>query len=159
MSTSYKCQDCSKPLAVLSANDRQFQDVLKVSKSLEDIANQEQQAGITKKATDQGIPCFVDEQLLALRMADLIANSFTEGKIRLQDTICNECFEKIFKRIDEEMKDQEQEKMKYAEQLRIIESDLMRSRSTKELQELQDEEKRLDQELAQLEAEERAQEL
>ena len=57
------------------------------------------------------------------------------------------------------MKDQEQEKMKYAEQLKIIESDLMRSRSAKELQELVDEEKRLDQELAQLEAEERAQEL
>jgi len=48
--------------------------------------------------------------------------------------------------------------MKYAEQLKIIESDLMRSRSAKELQELVDEEKRLDQELAQLEAEERAQE-
>lgn len=91
-------------------------------------------------------------------MADLIEKSFTEGKIKLQDTICNECFEKIFKRIDEKMKDQEQEKMKYAEQLKIIESDLMRSRSAKELQELVDL-KRLDQELAQLEAEERAQEL
>lgn len=152
MSTSYKCQDCTKPLAVLSANDRQYQDVLKESKFLE------QQTGITNKATDQGIPCFVDEQLLALRMADLIDKSFTEGKITLQDTICNDCFDKIFKRIDEKMKDQQQEKMKYAEQLKIIESDLMRSRSAKELQELVDEEKRLDQELAQLEAEERAQE-
>jgi hypothetical protein len=37
---------------VLSANDRQFQDALKANKSLELIANQEQQAGIINKATD-----------------------------------------------------------------------------------------------------------
>jgi hypothetical protein len=129
---------------VLSANDRQRQDALKESKSLELIGNQEQQAGVTNKATDQGIPCFVDEQLLALRIADLIEKSFTEGKIRLQDTICNECFEKIFKKIEEKIREQEQEKAKYAEQLLIIESDLMRSRNAKELQELIDEEKRLD---------------
>lgn len=128
MSQVYRCQDCTKPLTVLSANDRQFQEVIKNGKSLESIRDQENQVGVSKKAADQGIPCFVDDQLLALRLGDLIEKSFQEGKIKLQDTICNECFEKIFRRIDEKIKDQEQDKMKYAEQLQIIENDLMRNR-------------------------------
>lgn len=66
----------------------------------------------------------MDDSLQALRLGDLIEKSFQEGKVKLQDAICNECFEKIFKRLDGKVKDQEDEKKKYAEQLVILEDEI-----------------------------------
>ena len=105
--------------------------------------------------------CFTDENFVGLRLQTLVEKSLSdiEGKIKLQDAICNECFEKIFRCIESKLKNQHEDKKKYAEQLQILEGELQlrnKIQSQTELQDLEEEERRLDQELAALELEEQA---
>lgn len=162
-----KCLDCNLPLTVYMTSENTKNESLKDSKWYFETKEEQAKAAVplSLQVQNQTVHLFSKQEgpdvQVDLILGDLIEGSIKEGGIKLQQPICSECFDKIFTRLNAKIKDQEESKKVYAEQLSILEDEIQlrnKLQNAKEVQELAEEERLLDAELEQIGAEEAAQE-